>query len=450
MAIEPSPSIKADDFPASERGQPTAAMVGEYLCPGEVHPISRAVHYARLAAFFPKCRVCEHRRETGSLPRQIVERIDRTLHRVPRESLLSGEGVRGAYLNEIGPREIARFAAAFAVQLWKQRPKRCSLDGADSVREARRAGPAVVLGRDGRPSSPRLVVEAAAALRSMGCRVIDVGIVSAPCVAFAVNHLSAAGGILVTGSGCGPSMNGLDFWEAGAIPWSQPGRLQSVEAENLPRPTRQGGDQRSFQAAVPYSASLLKHFHALRPLHIAVGCASGFVREQFEKIFEQLPGHVEFVSASVADDVDRSRALTLERTACVVRDRGMHCGAVIDDDAQACRFLDESGRLMPISAVALQFARIAREESESPVVVLDDCFSADWPGEAAHERCSDSTREAMARHMAATAADLGAASNDRYWIRDDYPVCDAIVTTARILQVLSRSDRPCSDLFLHG
>jgi len=40
-----------------------------YLCPGEAAPISRAVHLARLAAFYPRCRDCPHCGDVGGLPR---------------------------------------------------------------------------------------------------------------------------------------------------------------------------------------------------------------------------------------------------------------------------------------------------------------------------------------------------------------------------------------------
>lgn len=73
----------------------------EFLCPGETHPISRSVHLARLAAFYPGCRECPRRNETGQLPQQLVGRFAETEQRAPRPSWLSGEGVRAVYLNEL-------------------------------------------------------------------------------------------------------------------------------------------------------------------------------------------------------------------------------------------------------------------------------------------------------------------------------------------------------------
>ena len=55
-----------------------------YICPGETHPISRSVHLSRLAAFYPKCRECPLRKDTGNLATHTVEAIRATERRVQR------------------------------------------------------------------------------------------------------------------------------------------------------------------------------------------------------------------------------------------------------------------------------------------------------------------------------------------------------------------------------
>ena len=53
----------------------------QYRCPGERHPISRAIHLSRLAAFYPACRQCQHRHDTGQLPPQTLQRIQQVERR---------------------------------------------------------------------------------------------------------------------------------------------------------------------------------------------------------------------------------------------------------------------------------------------------------------------------------------------------------------------------------
>lgn len=64
------------------------------------------------------------------------------------------------------------------------------------------AGPAphVVVGRDCRLSGPRIVTQLMKGLAAGGAEVVDVGIGPTPMTYFAVHHLNADGGVMVTGS----------------------------------------------------------------------------------------------------------------------------------------------------------------------------------------------------------------------------------------------------------
>ena len=84
-----------------------------YVCPGDTHPISRAVHLSRLAAYFPGCRECPFRTETGQLPTRVVERVQHTTkQRVERKTLFTTEGVRGVHRNELSRAKVGAMAGA--------------------------------------------------------------------------------------------------------------------------------------------------------------------------------------------------------------------------------------------------------------------------------------------------------------------------------------------------
>lgn len=439
-----------------------------YTCPGENQPISRAVHLSRLAAFYPGCRQCPQCHDTGSLPRQVVERIARSARRAERPSLLTEEGVRGVYLNEITRAVAERYAAAFASLLWDQQPLAVPLParrrriGQTPTAErpdspVRRRGPTVVLALDDRPAAPDLAVGAAAALRRMGCEVVDIGLACTPCVWFAVHHLQAAGGVYVTGHGCGPAAVGLDFLAADAVPWSRGGTLDRLHARSTGeprRPTRQGGGQRTFRAAVPYTAGLWKHFHALRPLRIGMATASRLMQPLLTELFAQLPCTLEWSPFPVADDQRRAADLAAERLADAVVDRRLHAGVLLGEDGQTLRAWDEQGEELPAEALCVRFAQLAREEESAPEVVL----GPGWDGAAVARLESlgcrtvstDVGREAVALAMRRESAALGAERCGRYWFRDSYPACDAVLTLARLLQSLSRSDAPASALRVHS
>src|SRR2546423_4827425 len=58
----------------------------------------------------------------------------------------------------------------------------------------------VAVGRDCRLSSPRLFDALTTGLRDAGIDVVDVGVGPTPMLYFAVHHLEADGGVMITGS----------------------------------------------------------------------------------------------------------------------------------------------------------------------------------------------------------------------------------------------------------
>ncbi len=107
------------------------------------------------------------------------------------DTLMIGvSGVRGLVGTDLTPEVVARWAAAFGA--WAKAGK-------------------IVLGRDARTSGPMFARAATAGLMSVGCRVIDVGLVPTPTVQLAVEHHRAAGGIVLTASHNPIEWNALKF-----------------------------------------------------------------------------------------------------------------------------------------------------------------------------------------------------------------------------------------------
>jgi phosphomannomutase len=299
----------------------------------------------------------------------------------------------------------------------------------------------VVLAHDERPSSPDIVTGVGQSLRRMGCQVVDIGQATRPCLAFAIDHLHAAGGVHVTGAGCDPGWTGLDFLSQGMVPCSSPGELDRISRrfrEGYSRPSRRPGSQRVFHAAVPYEAGLWKYFHALRPLKIALACPSRMLRELFARAFRKvscrlLPVETPTRQRDVLDPSDPDVA----RTAQHVREAGAHLGMLVDDDGERCIFFDEQGRIVsPVQIGALlaleveDAARIAARE-------LPEVLRASG---------GQPTREKITVAMQHDGIPFAADGAGRFWFAEAYPACDALLTLVHLLQALSRSDTPFSEV----
>ncbi|MFM9960081.1 MAG: hypothetical protein ACKV2Q_02525 [Planctomycetaceae bacterium] len=449
------------------------ALEPQYVCPGESHAISRAVHLSRLAAFYPKCRECPHRQETGQLPQpQFADESSARLR--VSESAFGGftlEGVRGVYLNDLTRQTAGELAAGFASLLWESLPLtgRGDLRDANSKRPLRRSGPVVAVGFDERPSSPDIVTGVAAALRRMSCQVVDLGQTSPACFRFAVAHLQAAGGLLISGHGCEPSWTGLDFVGKQGRPISAAGRRESPSADvNAPRtislddiharceqevarPLRHGGTQRIFPASVPYLAGLWKHFHALRPLRVAIACPLRFVRETLDGLFAKLP-----VTLAWVEIPQRSRDLLngddsdVQRLRSAVLARSADFGFLIDDDGANVAVLDESGTLLaPDDMLSLLVELLSAEQPGGAIVIDNAARERLQPRLAARkQRCwlGGWTQSEMWQAMRSDSAICGGGATGRVWLRENVPTTDAILTLAQLLRCLSRSDSPLSEL----
>lgn len=104
--------------------------------------------------------------------------------------MISVAGVRGIVGESLTPAVVARFAAAFARSLGE--------------------GP-VVVGRDARTSGPMVLRAVTAGLCAAGRDVVDLGLATTPATQLAVEHLRAAGGVILTASHNPAPWNALKF-----------------------------------------------------------------------------------------------------------------------------------------------------------------------------------------------------------------------------------------------
>ncbi len=88
-----------------------------YECPGDGMTIDRSVHLGRLAAFYPKCRDCQHRDDIGTLPTATVRAIEETHRRAAPAELFGEEALCGVLGNQIDARVVYKFASALGIAL---------------------------------------------------------------------------------------------------------------------------------------------------------------------------------------------------------------------------------------------------------------------------------------------------------------------------------------------
>jgi phosphomannomutase len=406
-----------------------------YCCPGQQHPISRAVHLGRLAAFYSACRQCPHRDDTGTLSPRQVEQLEEVQASHRPHSLFHDEGAGGVYLNDLSPAAARKIAAAFG-HLFSN--PQSPIPNPSPV-----LNPSVLLAGDGRAITAEVSAAASEGLRASGCNVVDIGPATAACLAFAVQHVSATGGILVGNPSEKPHVVGLQFWAAGPKPLSAGGSLEPIVQlyeSRIHRPARRFGTLQRFQAEVPYLAAISEYYHALRPLRVVIDSASG-----------PLVAYLRKLTAMVACQVIPSRVIPRDLPEQVRADAA-HFAACIDGDGETCRVLDEQGTPVPAERL---FPLLAKEQlacgtAHPPATIVIEEPTPPF----VHQRIEQfggraviggSRRADMATAMREHNAIFGGGPTGRLWhVVAGVPLPDALMTITQLLVLLSRSDEPLS------
>ena len=366
--------------------------------------------------------------------------------------MVSVSGVRGLVGIDLTPEVVARWAAAFGTWAKNGRP-----DGPTARR------PSVVLGRDARTSGPMFAAAATAGLVSVGCDVVDVGLVATPTVQLAVEHHRAAGGIILTASHNPVEWNALKFVGPDGIflDGIAGTRVRELAAgESLPRAGYKaiGGVEADADAIARHLAAVL----ALRAVdlrkirrrrfRVALDTVRGAGGAVMPELLERLGCRVTAINLETDGLFPRPPEPVPENLrdlGALVRRRKADIGIAVDPDVDRLAIVDEQGR--PIGEdYTLAFAvRAVGPSARRPVVcnlstslVVDDAAKASG---ASVIRAA--VGEAyVARKMIELKAVIGGEGNGGVMYPALHVGRDAPVAGALVLALLARERATVSEL----
>ncbi len=415
-----------------------------YHCPGESHAIDRAVHLGRLAAFYPPCRDCLHRDDTGSLsPLQIRQwaEVDRRVRRGPR---FTAEGLESTSPHDVDRSVVRRFAAAVGMFLLRDR--------------GNLPPPTVLVGTDGHWTTADLVAAACEALQFSGCRTLEVGAVTSASLAAAAHRLQTDAALLVGNATGEPHSIGLKLWGTGARPWSSPGHLDRVRElyeSNGDRPKRRGGGMERASAGEMYLAPLEPLFHGLRPLRFVLDTRCEPLLHYLHQLNLQAAcevlrprGSLLGGSVGAADKPfveGRLNAISQQ----LVGDAA-HFGFWIDGDGERCHLVDERGAVVAGETLFLALASYICRQQPGAVLVLEregsEKVERALARLGARTLRAEATRQATSHAIHRCGAVFGGGPSGRFWYAGDTAAPDALLTLSLLLVILSQSDRPLSEV----
>src|SRR5207253_2364817 len=261
------------------------------------------------------------------------------------DTLMVGvSGVRGIVGKDLTPEVVTRWARAFG--RWAREGK------GDEGRGKRES---VVVGRDARTSGPAFAAAVTAGLTSVGCDVIDVGLVPTPTVQLAVEHHHAGGGIAITASHNPIEWNALKFIGPDGIFLDRDAgaRVRALADEGAGKGRGEGGRVSADAAAVERHLEGVLGLPGLgvaqiraRGLTVALDAVRGAGGVIMPALLERLGCRVVGVNLETDGRFPRAPEPVPEHLgelAALVRGSGADIGMAVDPDVDRLALVDETG-----------------------------------------------------------------------------------------------------------
>ncbi len=235
----------------------------------------------------------------------------------------------------------------------------------------------VLVGGDGRLSTPRLKQLLIGSLLTSGCRVIDLGMLPTPAFYFARHALGVKAGVMVTASHNPPQYNGFKLAFADLpITEAEISNLQELMLHsNLAAQNRNRRQVESIDMLPAYIEFVKEQMESLAGLRVVVDYGNGmgaligpelWKHSQAETIplFDKVDGRFPNRSPNPANP----RNLTALQQA--VKDNHADLGIAYDGDADRVAFVDEHGKIANMDKVIALFAQ--DRLSTGPAAVVHD------------------------------------------------------------------------------
>jgi phosphomannomutase len=317
----------------------------------------------------------------------------------------------------------------------------------------------VAVGRDMRVSSQTMAAAAISGIADAGADVVELGLVGTEMVYFAVDEGGLDGGICVTASHNPKEYTGMKIVRRGALPVGGESGLLDVRdraATGFGEVSRRG-EIRVEDIWPGFVAKVLSFVDAaeIRPLRIVVDAANGMAGTMLPPVLEHLP--VDVVRCYFEPDgtfpnhepnplLPENREFVMRKT----REEGADLGVAFDGDADRCFFVDDRGEFVPGDFVTALLAEAMLAREPGAKVIYD--VRASWAVPRAIEAAGgvpimSRVGHAFIKHrMRKERALFGGEVSAHYYFRDFSQADSGVVPFLVMLELLSRSGRPLSEL----
>jgi phosphomannomutase len=319
----------------------------------------------------------------------------------------------------------------------------------------------VVIGHDMRPSSVPLSTAFAEGVTSRGVDVIEIGLASTDMLYFASGRLGVPGAMF-TASHNPAAYNGIKLCRAGAAPVGQETGLGEIrdltESGDLPPHDGSTGSvsqQEMLDEYADFLISLVPGIKDIRRLKVAVDAGNGMGGLTAPVVLGKLPLDVvplyfELDGTFPNHEANPIEAANVADLQAAVRAESADAGLAFDGDADRCFVIDETGGIVPPSAITGLVA--VRELAREPgATIIHNLITSKSVPEIVREHGGKPVRTRVGHSfikgtMAETGAIFGGEHSGHFYFRDFWRADSGMLAALHVLAALGGQDQPLSDV----
>jgi len=313
----------------------------------------------------------------------------------------------------------------------------------------------VLVGRDTRATSEAYQKAITDGLISVGCNVIDIGLIVSCFLYFARQHYNIDGGIMITASHNPAEWNGLKLCHGLNAIFGE--EIQKVKNILISRKFKKGkGDIKSLDIAPLYFKAVQDKIKFNRRLKIVVDCGNAtpsiFLPEFLAKLgCEVVPIYCKVDSSFPRGALDPAKLSHYKDLIKAVKDNQADVGVMFDGDGDRVGFVDEKGQTWLGDMILTLLIKdiIPHNPGRKVIVELKDSeIVAEETKRLGGIPVFWKTGHALLDHKVfEEKAILCGEMSCHYWIVDNWYIFDdALYTLARVLKIIANSNRSLSEL----
>ncbi|SAI27107.1 phosphoglucomutase [Bordetella ansorpii] len=321
---------------------------------------------------------------------------------------------------------------------------------------AREAGiAAVVVGRDGRLSSPSLSAALVDGLCAGGVDALDIGQVPTPLVYYAAYTQGTGTGVAITGSHNPPKYNGFKMMLGGKALYGDD--VQSLRAEmQQAQPAATRGAHRLLDLIPEYVQRVVSDVKLARPMKIAVDCGNGVAGAVAPQLLRQLGCDIDELYCDVDGNFpnhhpDPADPHNLEDLIEHVANSDCEIGLAFDGDGDRLGVVTKSGQIIWPDRQLILLARDVLARVPGGTIIYDVKCSrhVGLAVEAAGgvPLMWQTGHSLVKAKLAETGAPLAGEMSGHIFFKERwFGFDDGIYTAARLLEIVSRGADPSQEL----